>query len=314
MNGLRSTTFLKRPQLNPIKLAMNLVKRGAFLTMESLDGFFCSDHLTYEPLARLGWTIDEVPWTQTEVRWDDFDLVVIRSPWDYTDNPQAFLKVLEQIDRSNAALANPLDIVRWNLNKEYLRELEAQGIPVVPTLWLTKLEHVDIEAAFERFASEEIVVKPTVGANARDTFRLARDSAPSTTEAALRVFRSCPVMVQPFIKSIVDIGEYSLFYFNGNYSHCILKSPKLGDFRVQEEHGGLIQRCNAPPSLLEIGQRTLNTIDAQLLYARVDFVYLFPETPAVIEVELIEPSLYFPYAELSPARFASALDSLYRAR
>jgi glutathione synthase/RimK-type ligase-like ATP-grasp enzyme len=293
---------------------MNRVKRGAFLTMDSLEGFFCSDHLTYEPLAKLGWKIDEVSWTRAEVRWDDFDLVVIRSPWDYSNHPQAFMSVLEQIDRSDAHLANPLDIVRWNLDKSYLKQLEAQDICIVPTLWLKSLDQLGLDTAFEHFATAEVVVKPTIGAGAADTFRLARAATPSTTQmSALRALHSRPVMVQPFIQAIVELGEYSLFYFNGEFSHSILKLPKAGDFRVQEEHGGLIRSCPAPASLLEAGQRVLNAIATQLLYARVDFVYLAPDTPAVIELELIEPSLYFAYDERSPNRFAHALDSMYRA-
>ena len=291
---------------------MNRVKRGAFLTMNSLEGFFCSDHLTYEPLAKLGWKIDEVSWMRPDVHWDDFDLVVIRSPWDYSSHPRAFMRVLEQIDRSQSRLANPIDIVRWNLDKSYLRQLEAQDILIVPTLWLTSLDENTLEGAFEHFATTEIVVKPTIGANAGDTFRLERNAAASTTLPALDTFRSRPVMVQPFIKAIVEQGEYSLFYFDGEYSHCILKLPKAGDFRVQEEHGGLIHNCPAPPLLIEAGQRVLNAIDKQLLYARVDFVLLTPDVPAVIEVELIEPSLYFAYDEQSPNRFAHALDRMYR--
>lgn len=289
---------------------MSRVKRGAFLTMDSLEGFFCSDNLTYEPLSKLGWSIEEVSWRQPEVRWDDFDLVVIRSPWDYSNHPQAFLEVLEQIDNSKATLANPLSVVRWNLDKVYLRDLEAKGVPIVPTLWLPCLTQVDLDAALDHFATNEVVVKPTIGAGAGDTFRLTRESA--TVRVALEVFRSRAVMVQPFLNAIVERGEYSLFYFNREFSHCILKLPKPGDFRVQEEHGGLISSCPAPDLLLEAGRRVLDAIDGPLLYARVDFVSLSTHTPVVIEVELIEPSLYFGYDEQSPTRFAQALDHMYR--
>ncbi len=291
---------------------MNRIKRGAFLTMDSLAGFFCSDSLTYEPLSKLGWTIDEISWMRQDIRWDDYDLVVIRSPWDYSNHPQAFLQAIEQIDRSSAPLANPLNIVRWNLDKGYLRELEARGIPIVPTLWLPSLKPNDLGAAFEHFACTEIVVKPTIGAGAGDTFRLTRNEAATSTQRALQAFESRPVMVQPFLDAIIEQGEYSLFYFNGEYSHCILKLPKPGDFRVQEEHGGLISSCLAPPRLLEAGQRVLSAIGEQLLYARVDFVNFSRDNPVVIEVELIEPSLYFGYDERSPSRFAHALDRMYR--
>ncbi len=293
---------------------MSRIKRGAFLTMDSLEGFYCSDNLTYAPLAKLGWEIDEVPWQSPAVCWDDFDLVVIRSPWDYSRQPQAFLKVLEQIERSSAPLANPLKVVGWNLDKRYLVDLEAKGIPIVPTKWLSNLSSNDILEAFDDFATHEIVVKPVIGAGAGDTFLLARDSEPDITERALSVFVDRPLMVQPFVKPILELGEYSLFYFDGEYSHCVLKLPKPGDFRVQEEHGGIIRGCPAPPILLEAGQRVIEAIDERLLYARVDFVFLAHDTPVVIEVELIEPSLYFAYDEQSPVRFACALDRMYRAQ
>jgi glutathione synthase/RimK-type ligase-like ATP-grasp enzyme len=175
------------------------------------------------------------------------------------------------------------------------------------------LEKNDLNAAFEHFSTNEIVVKPVIGANARDTFRLTRDTATSTTQQAIDAFRSQPAMLQPFVKAIVDVGEYSLFYFCSEFSHCVLKSPQAGDFRVQEEHGGLIRSCPPPPLLLKAGQRVINAIGMQLLYARVDFVYLSTDFPAVIELELIEPSLYFTYDERSPDRFAHALDRMYRA-
>jgi glutathione synthase/RimK-type ligase-like ATP-grasp enzyme len=288
---------------------MNKVKRGAFLTMDSLDGFFCYDHLTYIPLARMGWEIEEVSWRRQNVCWDDYDLVVIRSPWDYSNHPQEFMRVLEQIDCSKASLANPLSIVRWNLDKVYLRALETQGIPIVPTLWLKKLTQDDIATAFEHFAATKLVLKPTLGAGARNTFRLARGAS---AERAVQALQTQPVMVQPYLDSIVELGEYSLFYFGGDFSHCVRKLPKPGDFRVQEEHGGLISSCPAPPSLLEAAQRVLDAIGGVLLYARVDFVWLSADIPVVIEVELIEPSLYFNYDERSPDRFAYALDRMYR--
>ncbi len=93
---------------------MELSKRCVFLTMEDLSGFFAYDHLTAEPLAKLGWRMQEIPWTDAEVRWSDFDAVVIRSPWDYQDSPQQFLDVLHEIDASTATLFNPLDFI-WGL-------------------------------------------------------------------------------------------------------------------------------------------------------------------------------------------------------
>jgi len=300
---------------------MNRLLRCAYLTMESLEGFFCSDSLTYQPLRDLGWSVEEVPWEKANVDWRSFDIVVIRSAWDYFKSPQTFLKVLEQIEKTGTRLANPLRVVKWNLDKSYLRELEVQGTAIVPTLWNERLLQSDLDSAFDHFASEEIaseeiaseelVVKPTIGAGACDTFRLNRE-APDNFAEALDAFASRAVMIQPFLSSVVERGEFSLFFFGDEFSHCISKLPKPGDFRVQEEHGGLIKVCPAESDMLALSRRVLDAIGEPLLYARIDLVFLPSGELAVIEVELIEPSLYFGYDDRSASRFAAAVDRMYR--
>ena len=282
--------------------------------MDSLEGFYCSDSLTYQPLAALGWKVDEISWRSNSVCWSDFDVVVIRSPWDYFDFPNEFISVLEQIDASDTKLANPLSVVRWNLDKRYLRDLAQRGIIVVPTLWRESLESEDFAKLFAELKTEEIVVKPTIGAGASDTFRISSDEPESRLVEVRDTFKQRPAMVQPFLQSIVERGEYSLFYFGGEFSHCISKVPAAGDFRVQEEHGGIITPCEADGAMLRAAQTILESIGEELLYARVDFVLLPSDELAVIEVELIEPSLYFGYDVQAASRFAAALDRMYRPR
>lgn len=120
-----------------------------------------------------------------------------------------------------------------------------------------------------------------------------------------------PSMVQPFLNSIQITGEYSLFYFGGRYSHTILKQPKTGDFRVQEEHGGIIRATTPSEPMVHIATQALNAVGETLLYARVDIMLLDDGSPAVSELELIEPSLYFSYDSESPQRFATALDEMW---
>ncbi len=289
---------------------MAVKKRCAYLTMEDTTGFFIYDHLTFEPLAQLGWHAEEIPWNRNDVRWDEFDVVVIRSPWDYQNDPDDFLRVLTEIDASSARLENPLDIVRWNLQKTYLNDLQERGVAIVPTVWLCGLDNQKIADLYRTFNVDEIIVKPVIGANADDTFRLAKDQQPEQARAAVATFQDRPLMAQPFLHAIVDEGEYSLFYLGGEYSHCIRKVPKVGDFRVQEEHGGLISSAIADAELLTAGQKAIDAIGQQLLYARVDLVRLPSEQPVLMELELIEPSLYFPFGPQSLERFAAALDQL----
>ena len=277
----------------------------AYLTLADRGDFVFYDHLTFGPMAERGWTVGEIPWDAAGVDWGRYAAVVIRSPWDYQDRPSEFLAVLEGIESLGVPLLNGTRTVRWNLQKGYLRDLATAGVSIVPTRW------PEDGAADDWFADglDEVVVKPLVGANADDTFRIRRSDA-ATLRAAREAFAGRECMVQPFLRSVVERGEYSLFYFGGEYSHCVLKRPATGDFRVQEEHGGTITAADPPDGTREIARRALASAPEPTLYARVDFVRLDDGAWAVIELELIEPSLYFPYDGASPDRFAEAFDKL----
>ena len=203
----------------------------AYLTMQDLSGFFAYDHLTYEPLRELGWEVEEVAWTDSQVDWSRFAAVVIRSTWDYQNHPQKFLETLREIEASGTPLLNPCSICEWNLNKSYLRELAQRNVPIIPSLWPNKLDEAILRDSFQQLATSKIVVKPLVGANADNAFVLQQDDSAGRWGLAFEVYAKQSAIVQPFVDSIIAQGEYSLFYFNGEFSHCILKTPADGDFR-----------------------------------------------------------------------------------
>ena len=281
------------------------MKRCAFLSMDSLAGFECYDELLYEPLSKVGWVAEAVSWRCTDVDWNDFDAVLIRSTWDYQLDLQGFQDVLRAIDRSSARLENPIDLVMWNISKTYLRDLEARGVKIVPTLWRQGLRAEQVVAFFDELDAREIVIKPVVSANADYTFWLSRNEVDRFISELVAVFQERDFMVQPFMRGIVDEGEFSLFFFAGKYSHAILKTPQPQDFRVQEEHGGILRSVEPDSLLLARARDTLEVLDPQPLYARVDLVRV-PDNFAVMELELIEPSLYFNMDLASPERFATA--------
>jgi glutathione synthase/RimK-type ligase-like ATP-grasp enzyme len=281
------------------------MRRCAFLTMDNLDGFVSDDALAYGPLRRLGWDVEAVPWRRPAVAWGAFDAVVIRSTWDYQHDPEAFLAVLEQVARSGTRLENPLGLVRWNMNKAYLGDLGRRGVPVVPTAWGHDLGPVDEGAILGRLGTDEVVLKPVVGASGEHTYRLARGSAGWAEAAA--AFARRAYLAQPFVRSVVEEGEYSLFYFAGALSHAVLKEPAAGDFRVQEEHGGVIRALAPSGGLAAAGARALAAVGQAPLYARVDLVRLGGGGYALMELELIEPSLYLRMDAGAPERFARAL-------
>lgn len=269
--------------------------------MDDMGSYVADDDLAIGPLAELGWEVSTLSWRQTSRPWSDFECVVIRTPWDYQNSPAEFLAVLAEID-SQTRLENPLDIVRWNLDKRYLREMAARGCRVVPTIWEAEYTRSEFDRLLAKLHTDEIIIKPTVSATAGHTYRLTEYDA-----ALENVFADRPFLVQPFMPNIVAEGEYSLFYFNGEYSHTINKSPKPADFRVQEEHGGIITEAEPDERLRAAGQRALGLIGRTLLYARVDLVRDDEDEFALMELELIEPALYLRMSDGAPERFAAAI-------
>lgn len=277
------------------------MKTCAFLSMESLEGFFSYDELLVEPFRRQGWEVSFVPW-RSRVDWSDFDAVVIRTTWDYYLHPDEFLAVLERIGRKTR-LENPLEIVRWNMQKTYLLDLQTRGVPIPPTVVTDPVTTAEsLQTVLDDWRAREIVLKPLISANAANTHRIALTSGAGrrTLDELLRADRW---LVQPFIDSVVTEGECSLFYFAGAYSHAINKRPAPGDYRVQEEHGGLLRSIEPDPELRDASDRVMRAVGRDLLYARVDLIR-HEDRWYLMELELIEPSLYFNMDAESPERFA----------
>jgi glutathione synthase/RimK-type ligase-like ATP-grasp enzyme len=286
------------------------MRKLAILSTDDLEEFFVYDHLAYAPLAKRGWSAQEVSWHDKSVDWNDFEAVIIRSTWDYQSEPEAFLRVLEQIDASSAALENSLSLVKWNISKDYLRELESKAVPIVPTIWCETYDYSQILNAFDILESEEIVLKPWISANADHTYRLRLNDVQQQPDGLESVFADRKYMIQPFLSSVINEGEYSLFYFNGEYSHCIVKIPKAKDFRVQEEHGGQLHSVSVDDELLGACDFVLAALPEIPLYARIDLLK-HQSKYVVMEIELIEPSLYFNMDSDSAERFAQAFVGKY---
>jgi glutathione synthase/RimK-type ligase-like ATP-grasp enzyme len=283
----------------------------ALLSIDDLTGFVADDELVVGPLRELGHVAEFVSWQQTGVAWREYGGVIIRTTWNYQHNLAAFLAALQKIE-SQTRLANPFEIVQWNADKKiYLQHLAQKGAKTVPTIWNDRrIDSHQIEEWFDQLRSDELVIKPTVGANAHDALRVKRGDQ----DAALlnTLFDNRSYMIQPFMNGITEEGEFSLFYIDGDFSHAILKMPKPGDFRVQEEHGGIIKSIEPSPALLAAGKEVLKHISPALLYARVDLVRTQKEEFALMELELIEPSLYLRTAAHAPRFFAEGIDRWMR--
>ena len=286
----------------------NTRRSCAYLTMDSADGWQIDADLGFVPMAALGWQVIAVPWRSTGTDWDAFDAVYIGTPWDYPEDPQRFITLLEKIDRSRAVLVNNLQLVRWSIPKTYLRDLESRGTAIVPSLWFEGMIPGCLAEACEKFNADRIIVKPVVSTNATDTFLLDREKIVDAEKKFGNFFLRRPFVVQPFIENIQNDGEFSLFYLGGRFSHAIQKIPAKGDFRVQEEYGADIVSVVPEPTLLQTSDGVMQLLTPEPVYARVDFVRGPDGRFLLMELELVEPSLYLRMDSKAPQRFAEAFD------
>ncbi|MFG2049419.1 RimK family alpha-L-glutamate ligase [Micromonospora sp. NPDC048935] len=256
-------------------------------------------------------------WEDPTVDWSGFDAVLLRSPWSYVDRLPVFLAWCERV-AAVTDLHNPLPVVRWSLDKLYMADLAAHGVPVVPSTYVRPGS--DPSAAVRQFLdghpeAAEFVVKPTVGAYSKDVQRFSRSHAPTATAHVARLHSAGLVaLLQPYLESVDRDGETDLIYFGGVYSHAIRKSPMLmpdGTVnvptfesrtpRVAEDD----ERAVASAALAAAGARL--GLDRPLVYARVDVIRGFDGAPIVLELELCEPSLNLPFTDHGPTRFAEAI-------
>jgi hypothetical protein len=280
--------------------------RIALATCAELPDLDPDEQLVLEPLRALGVEAQPAVWDDTAIDWTAFDLVVIRSTWDYTARRDAFVAWAKSVPR----LANPADIVEWNTDKRYLRDLAAAGVPTVPTTWLSA-QPITLPA------SGTHVLKPAVGAGSVDAARYSMHNEHEARLAHEHVARLLSagqtVMVQPYLDLIEERGETALIYLGGVFSHAVTKGAMLAADRAMVE--GLYMEETIKPSTpsaaeLEIARAALAAVPGggdRLLYARVDLVPGPDGEPLLIELELTEPSLFLSTAIGSAGALARAV-------
>ena len=271
--------------------------RCAFLTSEELPNLIDEELAVVTLLRQKNMTIDFVVWSN-KVDWSTYDCAVIRTTWDYYLRSEDFLHVLSSIQNSGCRLFNSLEIVKWNTDKRYLLELEQKQVPVIPTAIVQNVQQENWREYCTRWETQKLVVKPVVSAGAYHTYVIDVEKAPQIPVIEV------PYMVQPFLENVVEEGEWSFMFFGGKYSHAVVKRPKQNDFRVQEEHGGSTKAAEGQTSDLQEAQKVIAAIPKQL-YARVDMIR-YRGKLHLIELELIEPQLFFANCAKSSELFVEA--------
>jgi glutathione synthase/RimK-type ligase-like ATP-grasp enzyme len=273
----------------------------ALATAESLPIAPMDSSLLTACIAETGFHVDEPVWSDASVDWGQYEAVVIGSTWDYHTRLDEFLAWVNRVNNMTRVYNLP-KFIEWNSRKTYLNEMAAAGMNVIPTLKIRPDSHYTLDRLMKLLPAERLLIKPLVGAGAYGI----KVFDPGDEEAFAAAKEGGEFLVQPYLSTIETEGEISMIMIDGQYSHSVLKRPKDGDFRVQEEWGGSVDLWQASDAEIEVASIAMAILPERPLYARVDLVWL-QDKPAVMELELIEPDLYLRHSTGSAEALASTL-------
>ena len=266
--------------------------------------------LLMDALSARGLRSVRVDWSRGDVDWSRFRAGVFRSTWDYFDRFDAFSAWLDRASRETV-LFNSADLVRWNVDKHYLRDLSERGVRVVPSHFLERGEQRSLATVLAETGWEEVVVKPAVSGAARHTYRVDQSSVSEIEPLVARLLGEESLLVQPFQRDIVERGEVTLVVIGGRYTHALMKVAAAGDFRVQDDHGGTVHPYTPDAEEIAFAEAAIRACGERPAYGRVGLVRDNDGALAVMELELVEPELWFrlhpPAAEALAAELAERL-------
>ncbi|SIN65995.1 ATP-grasp domain-containing protein [Chitinophaga niabensis] len=242
-------------------------------------------------LLQRGINLHKVIWNDPAVNWQEYDRVLLKSPWDYHENISAFYNWLDNIEAAGIPLINPYAIVKWNTDKHYLQDITAAGLPVIPSAIIKKGAQFNLHTYFEHFSTSQLIVKPCISAGAKNTFTVPLSEVADYTAILTPLVQEEAFLVQPYIPEIATEGEWSFIFLDGKFSHSVVKKPKAGDFRVQQYHGGTVHVEAPAAKHIESATAYVQQFAKDCLYARVDGV-IIKEELSLMELELIEPFLF----------------------
>ena len=291
--------------------------RIALATCEDLPEWEVDDRPLHEAIRSHRIDFDQPCWSDSTVDWSGYDCCLIRTTWDYAHRRAEFVTWAEET-AGLTRLLNPIDTIRWNTCKSYLRDLQNAGIPIIPTHWLESGERFDLKGILDDHGWERGFIKPRIGATARGTFRFdPNDESLIEAEHHLSMLLETEAaLVQPYLSSVEHAGERSAIFIDGVLTHAVEKIPAPGDYRVQDDFGAIDRACRLDADESKLVEHVMRTLQANPswtgeqnappLYARVDFL-MHDAMPLVNEVELVEPSLFFRHCPRSAEALADAL-------
>lgn len=264
------------------------------------------DEMVLAALQRQGLRASHLAWDDPDMSWSDTRSALFRSTWDYFERLPAFCAWLER-GAEQTRLFNDISLIRWNLDKRYLSELQQNAVHTVDTHYIEKGAPQTLRRQLDAQGWNDAILKPAVSGAARHTYRVDLAAAESLECVYAELIQQEAMLLQPMQRNVLTRGELSLIVIDGRFSHAIRKTPKAGDFRVQDDHGGQVAAHQACAQEIAFAEAAVRAVPFDVLYARVDVIYDNHERLAIMELEMIEPELFFRFRPQAADELAAAL-------
>jgi len=261
-------------------------------TTPYIQNILTEDGLVRKGLENRGMKVQRLSWSDPAFEPSQTRMAVFRTTWDYFDRFPEFCRWLDQVERQTF-FSNPIEMVRWNMDKHYLLELERNGVPIPPTRILKRKEPARLALLYRQTGWERMVLKPTVSGAARHTYLLGKENLEDHQSLLNELLREEDMMLQEFQQQIYSKGEIAFMIIGGRYTHAVLKKGKAGDFRVQDDFGRTVHPYQPKAEEIAFAEQVVHRIRPLPVYARVDVIWDNAGRQVVSEVELIEPELWF---------------------
>ncbi|MBI1295935.1 hypothetical protein GC175_13355 [bacterium] len=279
-----------------------------FVTCERWPNISASDNQVADALRQRGHVVEPVTWQDDVTRLQSADLILLRSQWDYHYDLAAFTTWLDHVEAATLPVYNPVSLVRWNLHKDYLFDLQTRGV-LIPTSHLLP-PHENPAPIFQRQDWSQAVIKPLAGASGHLVARVTLADLPDWSAQTQSQRADGAWLIQEFRPEIQVSGEWSMIFLAGHFSHAVVKRPTHGEYRVNSQYAGEITRQEPALSIVQQAQQILTHLPVMPLYARVDGIVTADGDLCLIELELNEPGLYFNFAPEQAVHFAKVISDL----
>ncbi len=275
-----------------------------------IDNVLLEDQLIIDALVDQGLQVTKIAWSDKHFDWSKTRFALFRTTWDYAEKFEEFSDWLIHVS-TRTRLINPYELIVWNLDKHYFFDLKQKKVNLVKTFFIEVGDQRTLAEIHEELGWKKTVLKPAISAAAKNTFQLDGTNLEDHEDRFQKLIKNESMLLQPFQESVTERGEISLMIIGEAFTHAVLKKAKEGDFRVQDDFGGTVHEYIPNQEEIDLAIAAVKACNPEPIYARVDIVNDNEGNPAVSELELVEPELWFRRNEKAAEQLAAGIKNLF---